>query len=435
MIVSLASLRVPLLGAALVFTIGWQGAAQASGFYLPEQSVKAAGRAYSGEAADSGPESLWWNPAAIGGMTEARGAFGVTPIFAKLRVRDVNSRIVRPGQAPAPVGGDPAPRDPARFGAVPSGAIAVPITDRVAVGLAVTSPFSFTNDYQADSFTRYAADRTRLITIDLQPSVAVQATDWLRIGAAVNVEYSDAYLSVALPNLSPALPDGKQALSGDGWDTGFSVGVQLVGDRVTAGFSYKSSIEHDLKGRLTISGLVGPLAGANTEFDTKAEFRTPWQAIGAVRVQATEALTLNAQVTRFGWSEFDKITLSAPAGAFIPENYRDTWLVAGGADYVLNPNWTVRGGLYYDQTPTRNGRRNPSVPDANRVSLNAGASYRLGARTTIDFAVEYIDFERSTLDRQRVAFEGTPVATQILTDGVLASGSAITLGLGARFAL
>jgi long-chain fatty acid transport protein len=409
--------------------------AYASAFYLPEQSIKGAGRAYSGEAADSGPESLWWNPAAIGGIGRAQGAIGVTPIFATLRVRDRNSRIARPGQAPAPVGGDPSPGDPAKFGAVPSGAIAVPLSNRVAIGLAVTSPFSFTNDYQADSFTRYAADRTRLITIDLQPSIAVQAADWLRVGAGLNIEYSDAYLSVALPNLSAALPDGRQALSGDGWDTGWSAGVQVIAAGVTAGFSYKSSIEHNLEGRVAISGLVGPLEGANARVPTTAKFRTPWQAIGAVRVQASPQLTVNAQVTRFGWSGFDRIRLTAPAGAFIAEDYRDTWLVAGGADYAATPNWTVRAGLYFDQTPTRNGRRNPSVPDANRLSLNAGASYRLNDRVTLDAAAEYIRFERSTLDRQRAAFEGTPVETGILTDGVLSSGNALTLGVGARFVL
>lgn len=429
-----ASRRLPLAFAAGgAAAIGAAEPASAGAFYLLEQSVKGAGRAYSGEAADAGPESLWWNPAAIAGVTEIRGAVGVTPIFAKLRVRDRNSRIVRPGQGPAPVGGDPAPDDPAEFGAVPNASIAAPITDRIAVGLAITSPFSFTNDYAADSFTRYAADRTRLLTIDVQPSLAVLATDWLRVGAALNVEYSDADLSVALPNLSALLPDGNQALSGDGWDLGWTAGVQLVADKATFGFSYKSSIEHVLKGKLVISGLVGPLAGGNGRTETVATFRTPWQAIAAVRVAATERLTLNAQVTRFGWSEFDRIELSAPAGAFIAEDYRDTWLLAGGADYLLSPRWTVRGGLYFDQTPTRNGRRNPSVPDANRLGLNAGASYRLSETVTLDAAVEYIDFERATLDRQRVAFEGTPVATAILTDGVLASGRALTFGLGARF--
>jgi len=43
--------------------------ADAAAFYLQEQSVRGAGRAYSGEVADQGAASLWWNPAASGGMT------------------------------------------------------------------------------------------------------------------------------------------------------------------------------------------------------------------------------------------------------------------------------------------------------------------------------------------------------------------------------
>ncbi|MCK9195151.1 MAG: outer membrane protein transport protein, partial [Nevskia sp.] len=51
------------VASATLAVVGVNGAAQAGGFYLPDQSVKAIGRAYSGEAADQGPESLWWNPA------------------------------------------------------------------------------------------------------------------------------------------------------------------------------------------------------------------------------------------------------------------------------------------------------------------------------------------------------------------------------------
>ena len=51
----------------------WGGAAPAAfaspalagGFYLQEQSVRGAARAYSGEVSDTGVQSLWWNPAAI----------------------------------------------------------------------------------------------------------------------------------------------------------------------------------------------------------------------------------------------------------------------------------------------------------------------------------------------------------------------------------
>lgn len=95
------------------------------------------------------------------------------------------------------------------------------------MGLAVTSPYSFTTNYDENSWARYSADRTRLRTIDIQPSLGIALTDWLRVGGAVNVEYTDASLSNKLPNLSAALPDGEQRLAGDGWDLGWTAGVQL----------------------------------------------------------------------------------------------------------------------------------------------------------------------------------------------------------------
>ncbi|MET0269940.1 MAG: outer membrane protein transport protein [Sphingomonas sp.] len=411
------------------------GEAQAGSFYLTQQSVRAAGRATAGEAADQGPESLWWNPAAIGGATRITGALGAVAIFPTARVRDRGTRIARPGQPAAAVGGDPSPPNPAKRGVLPTGAIAVPVTERVALGIAVTSPFSFETNYAADSWTRYIADQTKLLTIDIQPGVAVALTERLRVGAALNVEYSKATLAKALPNLLATLPDGYQQLKGDGWDTGWSAGGQYVGDGISIGLSYKSSIKHKLGGTLAITGLLGPLAASNTRFETTASFRTPWQAIAALRVKATDLVTLNLQVTRFGWNKFDRVRLAIPAGAFIPEDYRNTWNVAAGADYDVSPDLTLRGGVYRDQTPTQDGVRDPNVPDANRTAFALGATQRLTDAIRLDLAFEYIRFDRSGIDRQSIAFEGTPVATQILTNGRLTSGRALTFGAGVRFAL
>jgi long-chain fatty acid transport protein len=317
---------------------------------------------------------------------------------------------------------------------LPSGAIAVPLTDRIAIGVAVTSPFSFETDYSADSWTRYIADRTKLTTIDIQPSIAVKLSEAWRIGVAANIEYSDAILSKYLPNLSPLLPDGRQALKGDGWDMGWTTGVQYVGDRLSAGATYKSAITHRLDGTLAITGLLGPLAGSNISFASRARFTTPWQAIGSIRYRVTPAVTANVQVTRFGWSEFDRIRLSAPPGAFVPEEYRDTWTVAAGADWAVSPSLTLRGGVYRDQTPTQNGRRDPNVPDANRTAFALGASHKVGKAITLDVAAEYLHFDRSSIDRGAIAFEGTPVATPVVTNGELARAHAVILGVGARFA-
>lgn len=422
------------VASATLAVVGVNGAAQAGGFYLPDQSVKAIGRAYSGEAADQGPESLWWNPASIGGIANGSVYFGGAGIFPSERVNDTGSVIVRPGQAPAPVGGDPSQKDPVSSGLVPSGAIAYPITKQVSVGLSLTSPYSFTTNYDANSWARYSADKTKLVTIDIQPTLAIAPTSWLRLGAGPNIEYTDATLSNRLPNLSSALPDGDQRLKGNGWDAGWSVGAQLHNDVVTLGLAYKSSIEHTLKGGLVVSGLLGPLAGSNASLSgIEARFSTPWQAIASVRVHVIEALTLNLQATRFGWSKFDSIRLGAPLNAALPEGYRDTWTVAGGVDYVLSPKWTVRAGFDYDQTPTRNGARDARVPDANRRGYSTGATYNLTPSFSIDAAASYVDFSNASIDRPTAAFAGTPVQTPILVAGEVRNAHALVFALGGRF--
>ncbi|HEX8514271.1 MAG TPA: outer membrane protein transport protein, partial [Allosphingosinicella sp.] len=192
--------RLLLFGttAGLIMTAG---SAEAAGFYLQEQSVRGWGRANSGEVADQGPASLWWNPAAIAGIAETEAAFGATGILPSGRVSDSGTLIDRPGTPPEPVGGLSPLRDPIVRGVAPNNAFALPLGDRIAVGLAVTAPFSFTSRYDPSGWQRYSAIRTRLLTLDFQPSVAVKATHWLSVGAGLNVQYSDAWLSNALPNL------------------------------------------------------------------------------------------------------------------------------------------------------------------------------------------------------------------------------------------
>ncbi|URD61560.1 outer membrane protein transport protein [Sphingomonas sp. KRR8] len=420
------------LAATTTLALGF-GATPAFGqaFYLQEQSVRGAGRAFSGEAADTGSQSLWWNPAAIGGQTQASGALGVSVILPHGRLVDTGTRIVRPGQLPAAVGGNPVARNPINNGALPSGSVAFPITDRIAVGLAISSPYSFTTDYDAHSWARYSADRTSLRTIDVQPSVGVAVTDNLRIGGALNIEHAKATLSNALPNLSPLLPDGSQQLNGSGWDLGWSAGLQLHNDVATLGLAYKSSIRHKLNGDLAVSGLLGPLAGSNTTLNgVDATFRTPSQIIVAGRYRATSELTLNAQFVRFGWKKFDAIRLGAPVNQALPQNYRNSWSLAGGVDYAVSPALTLRAGVQRALTPTRDGQRDARVPDSNRWNVGVGGSYALSKAFTIDAAANYVDFKKASVDRTTAAFVGTPAQTVILTSGELQKAGAVVLSLG-----
>ena len=409
--------------------------AMASGFYIVEQSPKATGRAYSGEVADTGPESLWWNPSAIAGQQGTAIHVGASAILPSAKMTNVNTIIVRPGQAPAPVGGDQVSNNPINNGVVPTGAIAYGLTDKVALGLAVTAPYNFTTDYAATSWARYSALRTSLLTIDIQPGMAIEVIPGLRVGAAANLEYAKADLGNALPNLSPLLADGSQKLSGKGWDIGWSAGFQFQRGPVSMGASYKSSIRHTLNGSVTVAGLLGPLAANNGVVSTSASFSTPWQAIFGVRFALTPAITLNAQATATGWSKFDAIRLAAPYNTAIPENYRDSWSYAIGVDVVVSPRWTLRAGIARDQSPVRNTDRDARVPDTSRWVFAMGATHQMSKRFAVDAGVNYLTLDSGAINRNTAAYVGTPVQTPILTNGTVSSAHVFILALGGRLSL
>jgi long-chain fatty acid transport protein len=214
---------------------------------------------------------------------------------------------------------------------------------------------------------------------------------------------------------------------------GWSLGAQYRRGPLSLGLSYKSAIEHELDGSVTLSGLTGALAGQNGTRDATATFSTPWQAIAGVRYALNPQWTLNAQIVRFGWSEFDTIEIGAPVNTSIEENYRDTWNYAVGVDYAVAPAWTLRAGVQYDETPTRDGHRDARVPDANRVNFALGASHDLNQAFTIDAAFNYISFDDSKIDRDEVFYDGTGARTTMDTNGNLRNANAMVFSVGGRF--
>jgi long-chain fatty acid transport protein len=409
------------------------GTADAAGFYVQEQSVKGFGRANSGEVADQGPSSLWWNPAAIAGTRKAEATFGAIAIVPRGEVDDAGTQIDRPGVPAVPVGGAPLRRNPILSGAAPNSAFAIPLGDRIAIGLAITSPFSFTSDYDPAGRQRYSAIRSRLLTLDVQPSLAVAATDWLSVGAALNVEYSDAWLSNALPNLAPNSPDGRLRLTGSGWDLGWSAGLQLrPSRRATLGIAYKSAVKHKIEGPVEISGLAGPLASRNVKADTVARFTTPWQLIVGARLGLGKDLTLNAQATRFGWSKFDRIEVAAPVNNALEQNYKNTWALSVGIDQELGDRLTVRAGIQVDPTPTRDVSRIARVPDGDRIDFTTGATFKMSDRFAIDAAAGYVSIGDIPISRDEHFYVGTPAQVDILTEGRGDKQRVFVLGLGGR---
>ena len=405
-----------LAGGTAFAGLSFHAPAHASGFYIQEQSTRGAGRAFSGEAADTGPESLWWNPASIAD-SPAQIYGSASGIFPHCDVYDQGSTITYPGVPPttAPISGDPHASCPILAEPLGGAGFATPIGDRFAVGLSLASPFDLVTDYKETNFARYEAIKSRLDTADIQFTGAVKALPSLDLGVGVDAIYTSARLTNALPNLSPQLPDGFSNLTGDTWDVGWNIGAQIhTSDRWRIGLSYRSAVTRTLSGRAFVGGLLGPLAAGNVDTPADASFTTPWIATFAGRYNVTQKLTLDLQVQRFGWSEFSSINVTGPGVTSVfPENYHDTTSVAFGFDYqpLPVPVVTLRAGAQWDPTPTPDVGRELRVPDSDRWLISTGGEMTLGPHLTVEGAIEYVDFQGSHVNSSAVFYAGTPAET------------------------
>ena len=404
----------------------------AGGFHNQERSVRGLGRAYSGEAADTGAASLAWNPAAIARSgrevyVDAHGRFFET------RLTDAGSDITRPGQPVRPVGGSSVARNPTKNDVPVNAVVVVPVNDSFALGFSAGSPFLLRTDFNSDFWGRYDTLNAKIDVTELQGTAALRVNDWLDLGLGVSANYTEALLATALPNLSPLLPDGRSQVSGDAWNYGWTVGAQAHGDRGSVGLSYRSAVEHDLDAQISISGLLGPIAAGNMTGPGSATFTTPWIASLSGRWQLTPELTLNAQAQRFGWSEYDAIRIAFTGGGeTIRQNYSDTTTVGVGADYQVSPILMLRGGVQFDETPTPDTLREPGVPDSDRVLYAAGGSLQLRPSIALDAALGYIAFKGDRIFEDSVFYAGTGADTSTRVRGN-AKGHGVIASAGLRW--
>lgn len=404
-----------VLGGCGLGLIGCAAPAAASGFYLQEQAAKEVGRAFSGGAAAADdPSTIFFNPA---GMTELRkvelSANGHW-LFVRTDQQDRGSTRTAPGvPTQFPVqgtdGGNPFSQPilvPALYASFKMGR--APLW----VGLAVNSPFGVKVRYSDDFFGRYDSIKSDLKTVNISPSIAVKLSDAISLGASVNVSLIDVKLRNALPNVSPLLPDGQFNVKGDDWGVGYTVGLLAKTGRWRLGASYRSRVKHRLDGYTETTGLLGPLAGANgTRFAT-APITLPDSATLSVTYGVGQKLRLMGTAKWFNWSVFREIRIEPFGGAAIvsPQNYRDVFSGAIGAEADVSRRLTLRLGTLYDPTPTRDGFRTTRVPDGDRWWATGGATFRLTPMIEANLSYAHIFVSSEPIDRADPFFEGTPAA-------------------------
>jgi len=108
-----------------------------------------------------------------------------------------------------------------------------------------------------------------------------------------------------------------------------------------------------------------------------------------------------ASYAETGWESLREVRIefaNPDPDSVEPFNWKDTTFASLGAEYKLNPSWTLRGGVAYDETPTHIETRTPRLPDANRMWYSLGASWAATQALEVNFGYTRIEPNSPKID-------------------------------------
>jgi long-chain fatty acid transport protein len=425
---------LPALVAAL-----FVGNAGASGFQLLEQNASGIGNAFAGSAAVAEDAStVFFNPAGMAYLTPGKThlAVGLDLIKPQAKFSDRGS-VAAAGQ----VLGNGNGGDAGDLAYVPHAYIVVPITQQISFGLGMGAPFGLKTEYDPDWNGRFHAIKSDVKTINLNPSLSFKLNDQIAIGIGANWqrlegEFSSAvnyaaligYLATqpglgGLAALAPGAGYGFSNISGDDSAWGYNLGILWQATPATRlGLSYRSEMKYHVTGtagftpNANLTTALGQIALATNQATADAiaaglptrggavymDIKLPDTWILSAQHRLDDRWELLGDLSWTGWSKIQSLDFyyandnSLLSGT--PERWRDTLRVALGANYKLDGQWTLRGGLAFDEAPVPDSTRTPRLPDSDRTWLSFGAKYRLDADSSLDIGYSHLFVKKSNIN-------------------------------------
>ena len=387
----------PRLIPALI-AVAFAGSANAAGFQLLEQNASGLGNAYAGSAvvADNA-STIYFNPAGMTQLQDREVSLGGTLVKTSFDFTDNGSSV-------GTLAGSGNGSDGGSLGFIPNAYMSWALTKDIYIGLGLGAPFGLRTEYDDDWVGAAHSISFDIKTINLNPSIAWRANDWLSLGFGLNWQRVEAeyerkvatgVVGVAPFNVFPA-STVKLTLDDDSW--GWNAGALFtLAPQTRLGISYRSTVKYETEGKIETSG---PSAALNAQgsVDAKAEIKMPDTLIVSMSQGLGDRVELFGDVSWTGWSSIPKVDIVRASGAasgtvaqVLETDFRDTWRFALGANYKLSDAFKLKFGVAYDQTPVKDAEhRLTSLPDNNRTWFSLGAQWKPSKTTALDVGAAYL---------------------------------------------
>ena len=393
--------------------------ANASGFFIREQSTAGMGNAFAGASAGAEDASYaFFNPAAIIRQQD-QISFNATAIVGHVKGEGAIGYSPTPDLIPTnwsqPFAYDNKMNHPVNKMILPSVAATKALDSRNSIGISLSAPFGLVTDYSPQWAGANHGTLSELATYDLMAMYAHRLTCDLTVSGGLVAQRVEATLKNGVlhgisqtQNVGPALASATSnaTLHGDATDIGYIIGglYEYTAD-TRFGMAYRSKVNHKLKGDISFASNT-PLMAAMNAFNQHitAKLTTPALWTMGVYHDINSKWSVMAEAQKTYWSSFDDLTIKGKSSitplSVTNENWKNAWFYSIGASYRLNEQWKLRFGLAFDQTPVTDYTRTPRIPDSDRIWYAAGFEYKYNDNLAINGGYAFIHAENSTVNLQ-----------------------------------
>jgi long-chain fatty acid transport protein len=246
------------------------------------------------------------------------------------------------------------------------------------LGFAASGNFGLALVYDADWAGRYYVQEATLIGMSMMPSIAYRVSPQWSVGASLNAMYGKLHNQVAINNIGGT--DAQLVLDDYKWGFGANVGILYEPSRNTRfGLVWNSEVKLDFSAPTEFSGLsrgletvLGNRGLLSTNIDLGVT--VPQGVNASFFHQVDDRWALLGSVGWQQWSKFGEVEVGIdsndPRSLTKNLDFKDTWHVAGGAQYRLSGPWLLNFGVAYDSEFQDNSKVSPMIP--------ANAAWRFG---------------------------------------------------------
>lgn len=408
-----------LLAAAVMVSF----TASAEGYQVNNFSSRQNGMAQTGTAMKLGSESLWFNPAAVAMQSmQFDLSVGVTGIASTVDFTSGDYATTTDNKLSTPL----------HFYA------SYKPVDWFAFGVAFNTPHGSSLDWGEGWAGAHMCQTISLKQFNLQPTVSFRLAKNFSIGAGLMVTWGNFEMSKSLlgvggmtnafieqmsgkPGLAQMIGNNPLAsitLGGDAKiGVGFNVGAFWdISEKWSLGATYRHSIKMKVEegaASLTyipnaqlapiVEAMLAEKTGLSPQVLAASTIRTELPTPGVVTLGASFRPTAKWEVAadlQYNlWSSYNELRmyLVTPAGekeltndVIAKKDYKNSFAARLGAQWHAL-NWmSVRAGIYFDESPVKEGMLSPETPSMSKLAYTAGLTFKPAECFAIDLAYGYV---------------------------------------------